>query len=412
VTPAIPAHTIDDAAHALSALTIGAIAFGLASLSLTRHAVKLLRHPVAAALIGGGWVALAAGALLGPLGCNVLKDDSLLELRPLLQLGLAWIGFLVGLQLKRSVLAQVPGSLWRWIALDAAVSVVGGGAVAACILRPTAPDGALGTLWIPCALVACATVGWSGELRSLRGLDARAPQLATLIHAGAGLGSAAAVLLYGVAALQASDAAAGASSLDAAHGALGLLITAAVSLVAAAAIHAALRLESWSDGRIIATLVGALAFVAGVATALHGSPMLGACLLGAIITNKSSGALRRLERLVAESEVAVASMFFLLAGAMLSPSTDLRPWWIAAALLALRGAVKSPVARACSGAAWPEPGARAMHVAPVRQAPIAIVLAAAALIERSDPSRRGALMALAACGVASHLIPLLWRARR
>ena len=78
--------------HALSALAIGALAFGLASLGLTRKAARLSRIPIAAALIGGGWMFFGVGLLLGPVGFHFLTSESITELGPLLQLGLAWIG--------------------------------------------------------------------------------------------------------------------------------------------------------------------------------------------------------------------------------------------------------------------------------------------------------------------------------
>ncbi|MCE9619330.1 MAG: hypothetical protein K8R92_05435 [Planctomycetes bacterium] len=411
MTATLATETFGDITRAISALAIGSIAFGLASFSLTRQAAKLLRIPVAAALIGGGWVAFAAGLLLGPIGFDLFKTGSLTELRPLLQLGLAWIGLLVGLQLKRSVLAAVPAALWQWLALDSLLSLAAGVGFTATALRLMDPGASLGAMWIPCALTGCATMGWAGELRSLRGLDTRSPQLATLIHAGAGLAAVLAIALHGVAMLQASTLADGTTVIDAARGSLGLVVTLIVAAIAATAIRVILDRESWSEGRIIASLVGTLALVSGVSIALNGSPMFGACLLGMVITNMRSGAMRRLERLVTESEAAVASMFFLFAGAMLGDLGSFWPWIIAAALITFRFAFKTPVAWRLSGKAWNEPGAQVIHFAAIRQAPIAIPLAIASLVEGANDTQRGILLALVACGVLSNLFPLLWRSR-
>jgi len=111
----IAAAALGGVSHAMAALAIGATALLLAFVSLSRPAARLARWPLASALLGGGWIALLAGTLLGPGGFGLLHRESLIELRPLTQLGLAWIGLLVGLQMKRSLLALVPNSLWRWM---------------------------------------------------------------------------------------------------------------------------------------------------------------------------------------------------------------------------------------------------------------------------------------------------------
>ena len=91
----IAAAALGGVSHAMAALAIGATALLLAFVSLSRPAARLARWPLASALLGGGWIALLAGTLLGPGGFGLLHRESLIELRPLTQLGLAWIGLLV-----------------------------------------------------------------------------------------------------------------------------------------------------------------------------------------------------------------------------------------------------------------------------------------------------------------------------
>ena len=399
----------DENMRALSVLAIGALVFGLASLALTRRAAKFSRIPIVAALIGGGWMFFGVGLLLGPIGFHFLTSESLTELRPLLQLGLAWIGLLVGLQAKHAIMAQVPAVLWKWIAVDCVASVCTGVIITAVTLIWIAPEATWGALCFPCVLIGCATIGWTAELRSLRGLDARSPRLGTLTQAGAGLAVIIAITIHGIVSLNTSVLSDGTIALNLGWGSLGFIITLLVAGVCAMAMRLLLQRESWNDGRIIVSLIGTLALIAGVATVLDGSPMFGACALGVMIANMRSGAMRKLERVITGSETAVASIFFLLAGAMVNPIVAWWPWIIAALVLAFRVVFKVPTTRMFSGNTWIERGADSIHFATIRQAPIAIPLAIASLLERTDNVQSTMLLLVATVGVFSNVIPLLWK---
>ena len=399
----------DENMRALSVLAVGALVFGLASLALTRRAAKFSRIPIVAALIGGGWMFFGVGLLLGPIGFHFLTSESLTELRPLLQLGLAWIGLLVGLQAKRAIMVQVPAVLWKWIAVDCVASVCTGVIITAVTLIWIAPEATWGALCFPCVLIGCATIGWTAELRSLRGLDARSPRLGTLTQAGAGLAVIIAITIHGIVSLNTSVLSDGTIALNLGWGSLGFIITLLVASVCAMAMRLLLQRESWNDGRIIVSLIGTLALIAGVATVLDGSPMFGACALGVMIANMRSGAMRKLERVITGSETAVASIFFLLAGAMVNPIVAWWPWIIAALVLAFRVGFKVPTTRMFSGNTWIERGADSIHFATIRQAPIAIPLAIASLLERTDNVQSTMLLVVATVGVFSNVIPLLWK---
>jgi Kef-type K+ transport system membrane component KefB len=137
--------------------------------------------------------------------------------------------------------------------------------------------------------------------------------------------------------------------------------------------------------------------------------MFGACALGVMIANMRSGAMRKLERVITGSETAVASIFFLLAGAMVNPIVAWWPWIIAALVLAFRVVFKVPTTRLFSGNTWIERGADSIHFATIRQAPIAIPLAIASLLERTDNVQSTMLLVVATVGVFSNVIPLLWK---
>jgi hypothetical protein len=392
------ATTLGGIPQAMAVLAVGGTALMIAFASLTRPAARLARWPLASALLGGGWIALGCGLLLGPGGLGMLRVESLGELRPLVQVGLAWIGLLVGLQMKSGLLAAVPAVLWRWSVLDAVASFLGAATITGLVLRTAAPGADLRSMWPVISLVAAGTVGWSGELRSLRGLDRRAAGVASLVQAGAGLGSALAIVCADLISLGPD-------------GSRSLFATLAVATAAAFSLRAVLASDSGSDGRLTLALLGTLALVAGASASVSSSPLPGAFLLGLVVANLRGASMRRLERLVAESEPAVAAVFFLFAGLLLRGGTGGWPWVVAGGVLALRLVTKPLLAHLALGSLWSQPGAGALRAAPVRQAPIAIALAVAALQAREGAAHHGALLAVVATGVASGVLPLLWRRR-
>lgn len=398
MSDAASASTLGGIPQAVAALAVGGTALLVAFASLTRPAARLARWPLASALLGGGWIALACGLLLGPAGIGLLKVESLGELRPLTQVGLAWIGLLVGLQMKSSLLAAVPTTLWRWSVLDAVVSFLCAATITGLVLRWAAPAASLRVLWPVMSLIAAGTIGWSGELRSLRGLDTRAAGVASLVQGGAGLGSALAIVCADLISL----------SPD---GSRSLLATLAVATAAAFSLRAVLGSTAGTDGRLTLALLGTLALIAGASASVSASPLPGAFLLGLVVTNLRGAPMRRLERLVAESEPAVAAVFFLLAGVLLRAGFGWWPWLVAGGVLALRVLAKPAMAHLALGDAWSATGASALRTATVRQAPIAVALAVAALQARDGEDQRGALLAVVAIGVASGVLPLLWRRR-
>jgi hypothetical protein len=311
---------------------------------------------------------------------------------------LAWIGLLVGMQMKGSLLAAVPPSLLRWIILDAIVSFAGAATVAWWALRTAAPQTDLRSMWPLLAMVGAASIGWSGELRSLHGLDARASRVAALIQGGAGLASAIAIVASDMFTMKPG-------------GSTSLITTLAIAAAATLALRSTLGTETGNQGRLTLALIGTLALVAGAAALTGTSTLPGAFLLGMAITNLRGGSMRRMERLVYESEPAVAAVFFLLSGIILGRTPGWWPWMIAGGLLLVRIVAKPVVARIALGSAWDEPGAQRLRPAPVRQAPIAVALAVATLLAHDTGAERGCLLALVLCGLGSGVLPLLWRAQ-
>jgi Kef-type K+ transport system membrane component KefB len=344
---------------------------------------------------GGGWLALAAGLVLGPGGTGLLRSDALVELRPLTQLGLAWIGLLVGLQMRRDLVAAVPVTLWRWVLVDAVVAFAAGVGISIVCLRSLVPAADMTRLWPIASVVGAACIGWSSELRSLRGLDARSPQVAAWMQAGAGLGSALAIIASDLVTMSP-------------RGSQGMFAVLAIA-GAALSMRNVLGPQTGQDGRLTLALLATLATVAGAGAAVDASPMTGAFLLGLVVANLRGGPMRRLERLVSESEPAVAAIFFMLAGVMLGGVGGRWPWALAGGLVVARLLIKPLVAWWAMGERWREPGARRLRAGTVRQAPIAIALAVSMVQVHDTRTERGVLLGLVLVGFASGLMPLLRR---
>ncbi|MGC9329520.1 MAG: hypothetical protein ACP5I1_17935, partial [Candidatus Hinthialibacter sp.] len=55
---------------------------------------------------------LLIGLIAGPRVANVLSEEALHQLSPVLSLGLGWIGLLIGLQFDRRELLRIPARIW------------------------------------------------------------------------------------------------------------------------------------------------------------------------------------------------------------------------------------------------------------------------------------------------------------
>jgi Kef-type K+ transport system membrane component KefB len=95
---------------------------------------------------------LVIGAVIGPSGLAVLDEKTLVQLEPFLLLALAWIGLLIGLQLRWAYLVRFPWAFFQVAGIQAAVA----GAVTFAGL------GFLFFLWTPMA--ASASDAWRGAL--------------------------------------------------------------------------------------------------------------------------------------------------------------------------------------------------------------------------------------------------------
>ena len=383
---------------------------------------RIARIPVIGALVHGGWIYCAIGICIGPLGADVIDSARLAALQPLVACLLALIGLIAGTQCAPAILRAIPARLVAWVSLDAILSV-GLACVAAAVLARTlagSPGGDAGwtaegalLLVASAVTIAAATCGWAPESRTLAvSANPRSVRLSVLVQAGAGLAALVAIVLSSLAIVPLQQAAAGgmepAPSLGVPVLAAGAIAAAVVTAVALALLRDAGR----DDARLVVTLFGALALVAGTATAAAASPLLGGTLLGVCLAQAGARSSRVLS-LAHSSEPVAAAALFLLAGTQLQGDHGFAVALAAVALaggrrmmkpralrLALRGerehvAVESPVCRAS-----------------VRQSPMAIAVALTAASALPAPAGSALLATVVLTGALSWMLAVLPRISR
>lgn len=382
-----------------------AVLMVLALLATNRRTMRLRRSGAAAALISGGWVAVGAGVLLGPALTGVVTVEGVREqLTPLIQFVAGWVGLMLGLQLRRSVLAGLPGSIWRLVVLDvAATLLVMGGVVAGGLMwwSGSASWSDLPRLWWAYAVLVCGGAGWALETRSVAGGagerghdDVRRGIRAggTLLAVAAALGLGLLVPLVGRDAEGLARFQVGTGLIEIAAGLLGAGIIAMVGL------HA-LGLAGKSPERQLVVHLGVVALSAGVAGQLGLPAIAVAVVVGVVIANLQGKKSWGFERFILDAELVIAGLLALLAGVLVVPGIGVEALVLSLGLICARLVCKPLVLRV--GLRGTRVGA--LGYAPVRQSSAALAVALSVLV--LEPSRfvGSALTVLVITGVGSSL---------
>jgi len=393
-----------------------ALVIFLALIATSRRFFRLQRNRNIAGLLAGGWPAIAIGFFLGPHGAHIISGDTLLEVRPLLIIGLGWIGFLVGMQARKEILAAAPRNLWYWVSLDAVVSLALTGCIAWMLLQRLVPHGRETVIWmlLPVLVLGACALGWSPETRSLLVRHSEPTRrLAVLIRAGSGLSAIFAIAIFGLIYKLAGRTVTG----DVAFTPIRLAIAVAASLGIATLVGLGARFMLHQAGRsrpdLLVVFIGVVAIVAGTAVDLTAAPLFTAMLTGVVVANLAGPALRDFERFIAQAEQPVALMFWLLAGVLLETELGAWLWALVAALVSFRVLVKPLLMRATlRDAVRHLPSDSPLRAAPIRQSPIAVALAVALVLAEASAFHRMLLTLVVLVGLLSDLVPMLFAATR
>lgn len=387
-----------------------------AAATTTRPFLRLLRLPSVAAYVGAGWVWMLFGLGIGPHGLNALDNQVVDALRPLILVAIGWVGLTVGVQLTWHTLRRIPWVAWRWAGLDMLACT----AVAALLLLGSGPSWMkvddLSGAWVlmPVVIVGVSLMGWNPETRSMLLHAAPSERGAARVATGtAGLSTVMAVLLLGVASQFVVRDMEGVPALNAPLAAAGLAAAVGLAACAALAIRVLLSKGEWSMNRTLVVVTSVAALSAGIATELTFSPLLSALLCGAAMANLPGTLRVSVGRLLGRSERAVATLFFVLAGALLNSPGTLWPWVLVAGCCAARLALKPWVASVAARPVLHAAGRNRtlLRAATSRQSALAVVVAVAAVLSEDSLIRREILFVVVATGVVSAAPPLLARMR-
>lgn len=399
--------------HIFAALVLLSI---LALASTSRSFYRFQRNRLVARYMSGGWFAVLIGFLLGPWGMNVVTDKMLFEVRPALMFGLGWIGAIIGLQARRTLVQAVPPVVRRWVIYDTLLAAVLVGAIAIGVLGQVMIETSLAWWIVPVGLLITAGVGWAAETRSLG--EERAPaamHLSVLIQAGAGLAAIVAVMIHGLLMIFPARLADGSVGFSFTMGIRRLL---AASMLAAAVgfVGRYLMQQAGRERReLFVVYIAMIAIISGIASELGVPPLFAAMLCGIVITNLGGPKLCEFDRFVLRGEQPVAILFALLAGVLIDPRLGLWGWVLIASLTAVRLLVKVPLMRWSLGGYQPAlPAISPLYRAPLRQSLVAMALGVAVVLDESSVMNQQLLSVVLVVGALSELLPFLlsWIRRR
>lgn len=400
-----------DSTHALEVFGATVLVALLALLATTRRAYRWQRIPAVGAIVSGGWMTIALGALLGPNALHVIDDDLLLNVRPLLMIGLGWIGVIVGMQGRAELVRRVPAPLWQWTVADAILTIPTTAFLALLVLKIWLPEDTSTVPWMlgpALALTAC-MVGWAPETRSIQVAHTpRANRLAVLVQSGAGLSAMLAITIFGLTFGLTGRDETGHMQLYPGRAAIELLIAIVAAILLGVGGRFMLRRADRSRPDMLAVFIGLVAISAGVAADLWFSVLMGSMLVGVVVANLAGRRLRDFERFILGAEHAVALVFFVLAGVLMEPAIG--PWGavMVMALVGVRLIVKPlAMSRTLAAHAAELPQRSALYTAPVRQSPIAIAIAVGLVLSEASAFNQRLLTIVVLTGLCSELLPFL-----
>lgn len=225
---------------------------------------------------------LVIGAVIGPSGLGVLDGRTLVQLEPFLLLALAWIGLLIGLQLRWPHLVRFPGAWFRVAGIQAAVAMA----------VTFAGLGLLFSVWTP--MSASPDDAWRGAL-CLAAVAALSSPAEAVRHRRKNGGNVVDLLRF-VPAVDPLVALIGVGALFAfwhgSSGNLGLdlgtlewtLVSVGGGLVLGALFLLLLASVSESDERVLVVL-GMAIFSGGLASVFHLSPLVVCLFEGIVLAN-------------------------------------------------------------------------------------------------------------------------------
>ena len=382
----------------------------LALLATSPALYRLRRQPLMSILMTGGWVAIGAGLVLGPSGTSQITRESLQTATPLLMMGLGWIGFMVGLQARRDVIATVLKETWRLVTLDVVITILVFGAACWFLVARWTQAPSAAWLVVPAALLTACSIGWSIETRSLvrdRSMQ-QAQHCAMLLRASGTLCSIAAIVWLGLWFDLPGHDESGVIRLDWLRGARNLLISTVLAILMGLLGQIAFRRAGKHPEQQMVVSLGLVVFVAGLATELSTSPLLASMLTGIVIANLAGNEFQRFQKLIINAEHVIAVVMALLAGLFMNIDLGVGALILVGAIIVLRVAVKPAVFRAGIAAQGNDEDVRRLRtLGPIRQNPLAVPLAVGLVLKQPSDFNGQLLTVVVLTGLILDVAPVL-----
>lgn len=277
-----------------------------------------------------GFPFVALGLIASQPSVGILTDDVIPQLRPVLQFGLGWLGFIIGAQLDIRVLDRVPRGTAYLSLVEAlgpfVLTTVGCGAVMVsfglslddpAVWRDLILLGTAAAMTAPRRFRGFANRSW----REGRSADVLLGQLDEFVGV---IG-----LLFLTAYFRGND-----GSSWALPGTAWVFVSIGLGVTIGVLIFAMIRVPT-SNAEFLAVVLGAVAFASGLAGYLRLSPIVICFLAGVLVTNFPNEQRASVFKILARLERPVHLVFLMLAGALWAVG-DWRGWALVVPFVILR----------------------------------------------------------------------------
>ncbi len=310
--------------------------FVLAFLGGSRRVARAQETLGVANVIAAGFPFVALGLIASHPRIGVLSGDVLEQLRPVMQFGLGWLGFIIGAQLDIRVLDRVPKGTAYIILVEAlgpfavtagacgALMVFGFGASwqEPALWRDLMILGAAAAMTAPRQFRGFAMRSW----REGKGVDILLAQLDEIVGV---------VGLLFLTAYFRGNASVGAWQLPATA---WLFVSIGLGVALGVLIFAMIRVPT-SNAEFLAVVLGSIAFASGLASYLHLSPIVVCFIAGTLVINFPNDQKDSVFRILNQLERPLQQLFLIIAGAVWSVN-DWRGWALVPLFVAGRAAGK------------------------------------------------------------------------
>jgi Kef-type K+ transport system membrane component KefB len=310
--------------------------FVLAFLGGSRRVARAQERLGFANVIAAGFPFVALGLIASHPRIGILTGDVLEQLRPVMQFGLGWLGFIIGAQLDIRVLDRVPKGTAYIILVEAlGPFAVTAGACGALMIAGFGASWQDPALWRDLLILGAAAAMTAPRqfrgfaMRSWRegkGVDILLAQLDEIVGV---------VGLLFLTAYFRGNAGVGAWQLPATA---WLFVSIGLGVALGVLIFAMIRVPT-SNAEFLAVVLGSIAFASGLASYLHLSPIVICFIAGTLVINFPNDQKDSVFRILNQLERPLQQLFLIIAGAVWSVN-DWRGWALVPLFVAGRAAGK------------------------------------------------------------------------